>query len=135
MKRTLVIVLAAAAFGGCKKDSDKNATPGSGASATPVEPPKTRASQQPQPQLPQLELPADPKRAEKVTLGHTLFFDKRLSGANDLACYSCHQNEDGTGGHDPTAIGSGGKKLPRHAPTMWNVGFFKALYWDGRAPT
>jgi cytochrome c peroxidase len=137
MKRTLVIVLAAAAFGGCKKDkdSDKTAASGSGSGATPVEPPKTRASQQPQPQLPQLELPADPKRAEKVALGHTLFFDKRLSGAKDLSCYSCHLNEDGTGGHDPIAIGSGGKKLTRHAPTLWNVGFFKAFYWDGRAPT
>jgi len=134
MKRTLAIVLAAAAFGGCKKDSDKQATPGSG-TATAVEPPKTRASQQPQPQLPQLEQQPDPKRAEKVTLGHTLFFDKRLSGGGDRACYSCHQNEDGTGGHDPIAIGSGDKKQTRHAPGLWNVGFFKAWYWDGRADT
>jgi cytochrome c peroxidase len=137
MKRTLAIVLAAAAFGGCKKDKDKQAAPGSGTAATPVESAKAtpRASQQPQPQLPQLELPADPKRAEKVALGHALFFDKRLSGASDLSCYSCHLNEDGTGGHDPVAIGSGGKKLTRHAPMLWNVGFYKAYYWDGRAPT
>ena len=137
MKRTtLAIVLAAAAFGGCKnKDADKKAASGSGTAATPVEPPKTRASQHPQPQLPALELPADPKRAEKVALGHALFFDKQLSGANDRSCYSCHQNEDGTGGHDPIAIGSGDKKLTRHAPTLWNVGFWKLYYWDGRAPT
>jgi cytochrome c peroxidase len=138
MKRTLAIVLAAAAFGGCKKDkqSDKQPAAGSG-TATPVEPAKAmpRPSQQPQPQLPQLDLPADPKRTEKVALGHALFFDKRLSGANDLSCYSCHLNEDGTGGHDPVATGSGGKKLTRHAPTLWNLGFFKAYYWDGRAPT
>lgn len=137
MKRTLAIVLAAAAFGGCKKDKQSNPQSGSGAgtAVTPVEPPKPRASQQPQPQLPALDLPADPKRAEKVALGHALFFDKELSGANDRSCYSCHQNEDGTGGHDPVAIGSGDKKLTRHAPTLWNVGFMKALYWDGRAPT
>jgi cytochrome c peroxidase len=42
-------------------------------------------------------------------------------------------NEDGTGGHDPTAIGPGQKKLPRHAPQMWNVAYLPALYWDGRA--
>ena len=132
MKRTLVIVLAAAAFGGCKnKESDKPAT-GSGS----AEPPKTRPSQLPQPQLPALELPPDPKRAEKVALGHALFFDQRLSGNNDRSCYSCHQNEDGTGGHDPIAIGSGDKKLTRHAPVMWNVGYWKsAFYWDGRAKT
>jgi cytochrome c peroxidase len=133
MKRTLVLVLAAAAFGGCKKkDADKAAT-GSGS----AEPPKvTRASQIPQPQLPKLELPDDPKRAEKIALGHALFFDKRLSGSNDRSCYSCHQNEDGTGGHDPIAIGSGDKKLTRHAPALWNVGYWKgAFYWDGRAKT
>jgi cytochrome c peroxidase len=135
MKRTLAIVLAAAAFGGCKKEADKQPTPGSGTAATPVEPPKTRFSQQPQQQLPALELAADAKRAEKVKLGHSLFFDKRLSGSNDRSCYSCHLNEDGTGGHDPIAIGSGDKKLTRHAPTLWNIGFWKAYYWDGRAPT
>ena len=139
MSRTLVIVLAAAAFGGgCKKDSDKQkpAQGTGGTAATPVEPPRTRPSQQPQPQLPALDLPEDPKRAEKVALGHALFFDKRLSGANDRSCYSCHQNEDGNGGKDPIAIGSGDKKLTRHSPVIWNVGYWKnAYYWDGRAKT
>jgi cytochrome c peroxidase len=65
-----------------------------------------------------------------------LFFDKRLSGKNDRACYDCHKNEDGTGGHDPIAIGSGDVKQTRHAPALWNVGYWKnAGYWDGRAPT
>ena len=62
--------------------------------------------------------------------------DKRLSGASDRSCYSCHLNEDGTGGHDPIAIGSGDKKLTRHSPVIWNVGYWKnAFYWDGRAKT
>jgi cytochrome c peroxidase len=135
MKRTLAIVLAAAAFGGCNKDSDKKPAAGSGTAATPVEPPKNRPSQQPQPQLPELELPADPKRADRAALGHALFFDKRLSGAGDRSCYSCHMNEDGGGGKDPIAIGSGDKKLTRHSPVIWNVAYYKALYWDGRAPT
>lgn len=134
MKRTLAIVLAATSFAGCKKDSEKKPV-GGGTAATPVEPPKNRPSQQPQPQLPPLELPEDAKRAEKVALGHQLFFDKRLSGHSDRSCYSCHQNEDGNGGKDPIAIGSGDKKLTRHSPVIWNVGYFKALYWDGRAPT
>ena len=86
--------------------------------------------------MPPLELPEDAKREQKVALGHVLFFDKRLSGANDRSCYSCHQNEDGTGGHEPLAIGSGGKTLTRHAPQLWNVAYYKnAFYWDGRAPT
>lgn len=119
--------------------------PGSGSSATGSAtgssakselPPPGRASQDPQRALPKLELPADPKRAEKIALGNALFFDKRLSGSKDRACYSCHMNENGTGGADPIAIGSGNKKLTRHAPTLWNVGYWKgAFYWDGRAKT
>ena len=130
MKRTIAIVLAAAAFGGCKKDKADKPTTGSGSAATPVEPPKTRPSQQPQPQLPALELPADPKRAEKVALGHALFFDKQLSGNSDRSCYSCHQNEDGTGGHDPVAIGSGDKKLTRHSPVIWTLDYGVSLVYD-----
>ena len=136
--RTLLIALAAIAFAGCKKTKTEPGTAsGTGeASGTAAAPPKARPSQEPQPPLPALELPDDPKRKEKIALGHTLFFDKRLSGANDRACYSCHMNEDGNGGHDPLAIGSGDKKLTRHSPVIWNVGYWKnAFYWDGRAKT
>src|SRR5690242_15793506 len=85
----------------CKKDKpeQKAPPPGSASGApdttpTPVEPAK-RPSQDPTalPPLPKLDLPPDPKRKEKITLGNVLFFDKRLSGANDRACYSCHLNE------------------------------------------
>lgn len=81
-----------------------------------------------------IKAPADnPTTPAKVALGQKLFFDKALSVDGTMACYSCHLNEDGTGGHDPTAIGPGQKKLPRHAPQMWNVGYLPAFYWDGRA--
>jgi cytochrome c peroxidase len=86
------------------------------------------------PAMPPLVLAADDKRNDKIELGHALFFDKRLSGNNDRACYSCHMNEDGNGGHDPIAIGSGDKLQTRHAPVIWNVAYYdNALYWDGRA--
>jgi len=94
-----------------------------------------RPSQGPLPVLPALVLPDDPKRREKIVLGHALFFDKRLSVDGSLACYSCHQNEDGNGGHDPTAIGPRNRPLPRHSPVIWNVAYFvNSLYWDGRSP-
>src|SRR4051812_46386168 len=115
-------LIATVALVGCK--SKQEAPPAATGSQTSPQPeaPKVRPSQQPLPQMPALELPADPKRAEKVALGHALFFDKRLSGSNDRACYSCHMNEDGNGGHDPVAIGSGDKKQTRHAPVIWNTG-------------
>lgn len=83
-----------------------------------------------------IKTPANnPTTPEKVHLGNQLFFDKRLSADGSLSCYSCHLNEDGTGGHDPTAIGPGNKPLPRHSPTLWNVAYLPKLYWDGRADT
>src|SRR3569623_61334 len=126
-------LLFALAVAGCKATHEAPAGQGS---APPPPAPAVRPSQEPLPQLPPLELPADPKRAEKAELGHVLFFDKRLSANADRACYSCHRNEDGTGGHDPIAIGSGDKKQTRHAPALWNTAYFKgAWYWDGRATT
>src|SRR5262249_57854960 len=106
----------------------------------PAAAPTVRPSQQPLPVWPAPSLPDDPKRADKIALGRVLFFDKRLSANNDRACYSCHANEDGGGGHDPIAIGSGDKPQLRHAPVIWNVVYAQpttkgALYWDGRSAT
>lgn len=84
--------------------------------------------------LPEMPVPKkNPQTDEKVALGKKLFFDKRLSADGSVACYSCHQDSDGTGGGVPTAIGANEKKLSRHSPTMYNVGYLPALYWDGRA--
>jgi cytochrome c peroxidase len=130
--RALVLILAATAVG-CKTKEEPKPVEGSGGASGQ---PKARPSQQPQPKLPAMTVADDPKSKEKIELGHTLFFDKRLSGANDRSCYSCHMNEDGNGGHDPIAIGSGDKPLTRHAPVIWNVGYWNnAFYWDGRAKT
>src|SRR5690606_15296145 len=55
-----------------------------------------------------LRVPQDnPTTPAKVALGRKLFFDKALSVDGSRACYSCHLNEDGTGGHEPLAIGAG----------------------------
>jgi len=137
---TMKLIAAALAtvlcFGGCKKKETKGTEQGSAGSGSQAAPDIPRASQGVLPQMAKLDVPPDPKRDAKIALGHALFFDKRLSGANDRACYSCHMNEDGNGGHDPVAIGSGDKPLTRHSPVIWNVGYWKnAFYWDGRAPT
>jgi cytochrome c peroxidase len=84
--------------------------------------------------LGKVPLPDDnPQSEAKIELGHQLFFDKRLSADGSRSCYSCHQNEDGNGGKDPTAIGAKDKKLPRHSPVIWNVAYLGKLYWDGRS--
>jgi cytochrome c peroxidase len=85
--------------------------------------------------LPAVAQPAENATSDaKVELGHQLFFDPRLSVDGSRSCYSCHQNEDGNGGHDPIAIGAGNKKLTRHSPVIWNVAYYPAFYWDGRSP-
>jgi cytochrome c peroxidase len=127
-----------AGLAACKAKQERRPAPpaGSGRAEAATVQPVVRPSQQPLPPLPPLDLPPDPRRAQKVALGHELFFDKRLSANDDASCYSCHQNADGTGGHDKLAIASGGKPLARHAPTIWNVAYYKdGLSWDGHAPT
>ena len=139
--KTLIALGIAAGLLGCKKHKETPPAPepGSGSaetgsgSAVAAAP---RPSQGKLPTMPPLQLTADPQRDQKVALGHDLFFDERLSEHKDRSCYSCHQNEDGNAGHDPLAVGSGGKQLGRHAPTIWNAAYYQnALYWDGHAPT
>ena len=81
-------------------------------------------------------IPADnPMTPEKVALGRQLFFDERLSIDGSKSCYSCHLCENGLTDGLPKAIGPGNKTLKRSSPTLWNIGYHKEFYWDGRSPT
>jgi cytochrome c peroxidase len=83
-----------------------------------------------------MAIPEDnPMTAEKVALGRQLFFDKRLSGDGSRSCYSCHVCEKGLTDGIAKAIGAYEKALPRHSPTLWNIGYHKEFYWDGRSPS
>jgi cytochrome c peroxidase len=83
-----------------------------------------------------MTIPADnPMTAEKVALGKQLFFDERLSIDNSKSCYSCHVCEHGLTDGLPKAIGALNKQLPRSSPTLWNIGYHKEFYWDGRSPS
>lgn len=100
------------------------------APALPAVPPLPR----PPELLGALRTPANnPTTPHKVALGKQLFFEPALSVDGTRSCYSCHQNEDGTGGHEPLAIGAKNVTLTRHAPTLWNVAYLPLLYWDGRS--
>ncbi len=93
------------------------------------------------PQLQGLEdpnayVPADnPLTADKVELGRILFFDKRLSKNNTIACASCHMAEKGFTDGMPVSTGINGLKGGRSAPASFNRVFSKAQFWDGRAAT
>src|SRR6266850_3481470 len=83
-----------------------------------------------------MPIPADNTMTpEKVALGRQLFFDERLSGDGSRSCYSCHVCEHGLTDGLPKAIGAFNKQLPRSSPTLWNIGYHKEFYWDGRSPS
>ena len=83
-----------------------------------------------------MKIPANnPMTTAKVELGKQLYYDKRLSGDGTRSCYSCHLKEKGLTLGEAIGTGAYEAKLTRSAPTMWNVGYYELLYWDGRAPS
>jgi cytochrome c peroxidase len=81
-------------------------------------------------------IPADnPLTTEKVELGRALFFDKRLSADNTIACANCHIAKLGFTDGMPVSTGIRGQKGGRSAPASFNRVFSSAQFWDGRADT
>lgn len=70
---------------------------------------------------------------EVLKLGQMLFFDPRLSGANDRSCATCHDPEKGYGDGQPTFEMINGEPGARNSPTIINAGYYTSLFWDGRA--
>lgn len=66
-----------------------------------------------------------------IDLGRYLFFDPLLSGDKSLACSSCHDPDLGFSDGLGRARGVNGAVLQRSAPSLWNIGFFDTLLWDG----
>lgn len=71
--------------------------------------------------------------AEVVALGRELFFDRRLSGANDIACASCHQPERAFSDGRVRSVGASGRPLARHTPALMNLSAMSGYFWDGGA--
>jgi len=81
-------------------------------------------------------IPADnPLTTEKVELGRMLFFDKRLSQDNTIACANCHLAKFAFTDGKPVSTGIRGQKGGRSAPVSFNRVFSSVQFWDGRAAT
>jgi len=78
---------------------------------------------------------SEPPTPEKVRLGRWLFYDKRLSADNTVACATCHRPDHAFS--EPTAVstGIGGQKGRRKAPSLVNQAdaLLPHFFWDGRA--
>ncbi len=80
--------------------------------------------------------PDNPITRKKIELGRKLFFDRRLSGNNTFSCAMCHIPEQGfTSNEMSTSIGVEGRSVRRNAPTLYNVGYARFLFHDGREST
>jgi cytochrome c peroxidase len=111
--------------------------------AEPAQPPPPKVELPPAPQIPltppPLSEPEDskdnPTTAEKVALGHQLFFDPRLSKDDSKACVNCHLPDRGWTSGNATDAKVGGAMNKRNAQTVLNLAYHSAFYWDGRKPT
>jgi cytochrome c peroxidase len=133
-KTARAAMLLAVTLGCSKKEPEPQPAASTSPAVTTAKAAPTTALPTPPEAFGPVKAPANnPTTPAKVALGRKLFFDPALSVDGTRSCYSCHQNEDGTGGHEPLAIGAKNVALPRHSPTLWNVGYLPHLYWDGRA--
>ena len=91
---------------------------------------------------------ADPAQAR---IGQLLFYDKILSGNQNISCGTCHHHDHSGGDGLSLGIGEGGvgvgpdrtpgtgadrirKRIPRNAPALWNLGHndIRVMFLDGR---
>lgn len=148
-KQVIVLVLLGLATPGCNKDEPAKQEPAQQAqqpkTETPPEPPKPTVNVPDAPPIPdtpkgleKIELTAhehNPTTPEKVALGRLLFFDKRLSDNGQFACVSCHFPDKGWTDNLKVSPKAFNKMNTRHSPTLYNVGYAREWYWDGRKST
>jgi cytochrome c peroxidase len=130
MKSVKIIALASLLVfaASCASNTEK---PAPSAQPAPTAAPNANAGP-----LGEMTVPADnPMTPEKVELGKKLFFDTRLSKTGNMACETCHHPDKGWTDGEVVSTKFDGSKNTRHTPTLYNVGFNKQWYWDGRAAT
>ncbi len=69
---------------------------------------------------------------QRAALGKMLFFDTRLSGAQNLSCATCHNPSFGWETPAARAVGAMNQPLERHTPTIENLAESEHFFWDGR---
>ncbi|EAR01506.1 cytochrome-c peroxidase [Maribacter sp. HTCC2170] len=72
---------------------------------------------------------------QEIDLGRYLFFDPVLSADQTVSCATCHDPNKGLSDGLAVSEGINDHILKRGAPSLWNVGYLKKLFWDGRAVT
>jgi cytochrome c peroxidase len=83
--------------------------------------------------LPPIEiLENNPMTVQGVTLGRKLFYETLLSGNNSQSCATCHAPNAGFSDSKQFSIGIDGIAGKRNAMPLFNLGWAKSFFWDGR---
>ena len=82
---------------------------------------------------PELMQAADLYSNASVELGRVLFYDKKLSLNNTIACGSCHVQSAAFSDKMPFSVGFGGQKTTRNSMAICNPVFLNNMFWDSRA--
>ncbi len=86
--------------------------------------------------FPQMDIPEDnPFTEEGISLGRFLFYEKRLSLDNSIACASCHSPETAFSDSAKFSKGVGNLVGTRQSMALINLGWQTSYFWDGRAKT
>ena len=76
----------------------------------------------------------NPVTNEGVALGRYLFYDPILSTDSNMACASCHRQEAAFSDAPNTfSKDRFSAALKRNTPPLFNLAWYPALFWDGRA--
>lgn len=129
MKRCIAYLILGAIFISCSTDDGKV----NGYTATPLDL-----------QIPQIfadrilppVIPVDnPQTVEGVALGRKLFFEKKLSADNTLACAGCHNPANAFTDPRQFSIGIDGLAGNRNSMAIFNAAwnYNEMFFWDGRA--
>src|SRR5438552_15880997 len=126
--KILAFALILFAAASCASNTEKPAP-----AAQPAAPPTPTPDVGP---LGEMAMPPDnPVTPDKVEHDQKLFFDTRLSKTGNMSCETCHQPDKGWTDGKPLSARFDGSMNTRHTPTLYNVGYYKQWYWDGRAAT
>lgn len=95
-----------------------------------------KCEQSPLQTLGPLPFPEDnPMTAEKIALGRQLFFDKRLSDDNTIACVDCHDPKRAFTDGKSRSTGVRGGTTERNAPSLLNSAWLPRVMFDGELKT
>jgi cytochrome c peroxidase len=84
--------------------------------------------------LPAFSVPMNnPLTKGKVELGRQLFFDRRLSVDDSVACVDCHNPATGWADQREFAVGVRQTQGTRNSPPVSNAVYADFLFWDGRS--